>query len=138
MEQAMSVLKSKRGISSVQFIDTARSLQIYTIKQALKFPKRYTFFITQEVVKLSQSVYNNVKSANNVYVNNQHEFEIRRDYFIRANCDLQCLIAQLDIVKELFASEIKGNVWETWMNLIAEEAKLIAAVMRSDKERYKF
>lgn len=45
----MSVLKSQRGESAVQFLDTARELEIYTIKTCAKFPKRYMFLITKDI-----------------------------------------------------------------------------------------
>lgn len=54
----MSVLKSQRGESAVQFLDTARELEIYTIKQCAKFPKRYMFLITKDIVALASAVYN--------------------------------------------------------------------------------
>lgn len=133
----MGVLKKDRGLSSVQFIDTARELEVLTLKNCLKFPKRYTFFITTEIVRLSQSVYNNVKSANSIYPTNQIEAQMRRDYFTKANCDLQALISQLGIAKEIITTEMKATIWIEWMNLIEEEAKLISAVKKNDKERFK-
>ena len=66
----MSVLKSKRGESAMQFIETARELEIYTIKQCARFPKRFMFLITKDIVALSKAVYNNVKAANSVYPTN--------------------------------------------------------------------
>lgn len=48
----MSVLKSQRGESTVQFLDTARELEIYTIKTCAKFPKRYMFLITKTLSRL--------------------------------------------------------------------------------------
>lgn len=54
----MSVLKSKRGESAVQFLDTARELEIYTIKQCARFPKRFMFLITKEIVDLATRVSN--------------------------------------------------------------------------------
>ena len=133
----MAVLKKDREQSSVQFLDTARKLEVLTIKNCLKFPKRYTFFITTEIVRLSQSVYNNLKSANSIFPTIQADVQIRREYFIKANCDLQALISQLDIAKEVIESDIKSSVWCEWMDLIEEEAKLIASVKKSDRERYK-
>ena len=133
----MSVLMKDRGKSSIQFVDTARALEVLTLKNCLKFPKRYTFFITTELVRLSQSVYNNVKSANSIYPTNQSEVQMRRDYLTKANCDLQALISQLGVAKEITSSEIKSTTWVEWMNLIEEEAKLISAVKRADKERFK-
>lgn len=137
----MSVLSSKRSVSAVQYVDTARELEIYTLRQCVRFPKRYTFFITTEIVRLAQNVYNNVKSANSVFPTNASEAQRRRDYLIMANCDLQCLISQLDIAKNLITQTannkaIEASVWQKWLDIIEQEAKLIAAVKKSDKERY--
>lgn len=133
----MSVLKSKRGESQVQFLETARQLEVYTLKQCVKFPKRYTFLITTEIVRLAQSVFNNVKAANSIFPAGEQEIKMRAEHLIRANCDLQCLISQLDVAKEMFGAEIKASVWCAWMDLIETEAKLIAAVKKKDKERAK-
>ena len=122
----------------MQFVDTARELQIYTLRQAIKFPKRYTFFITTEIVRLAQAVYNNVKSANSVYPTNAAEAQLRREFLTRANCDLQCLISQLDIAKDIFGGSVDSKVWQKWMDIIANEARLISAVKKADKERFIF
>lgn len=43
----MSVIKSKRGPSSAQFLETALQIQIFTLRQCVKFPKRYRILFTQ-------------------------------------------------------------------------------------------
>lgn len=45
----MSVPKGKRGESDVEFLRTARELQLYTIKKCVSFPKRYTFYVSQPI-----------------------------------------------------------------------------------------
>lgn len=134
----MSVLKSKRGESSAQFLETARELELYTLRQCVKFPKRYTFFITNEIVRLSQEVLNGVKSANSIYPTNPIEAQLRRNYFIEAYCSLQNLISQLSIAKELFGTIFEAKIWTNWLDLIESEAKMITAIKKSDKERFKF
>lgn len=76
----MSVLKSRRKESSVQFLDTAREIEVYTIKQCSRFPKWYMFLLTKDLVELSKSIYNNTKSANSIYPTNKEEFLIRMEY----------------------------------------------------------
>lgn len=102
----MSVHKQDRNESQLQFLDTARELEIFTLRNCVKFPKRYTFFITTEIVRLAQSVFNNVKSANSVFPSGELEVQLRRDYLTKANCDLQCLISQLDVAKEMFGRKL--------------------------------
>lgn len=137
----MSVLKSQRGDSVVQFLDTARELEIYTIKQCAKFPKRYMFLITKDIVALANAVYNNVKAANSIYVITADDARLRREYVTKANCNLQCLISQIDIAREFVRTTdenkpIKCTVWEKWATLITTEAKLLASLKESDKKRY--
>lgn len=73
-----SVLKSKRGESAVQFLDTARELEIYTIKTCARFPKRYMFLVTKGIVDLSRQIYNDVKAANSIYPTNAAEAQLRK------------------------------------------------------------
>ena len=61
---------------------------------------------------------------------------MRRDYFIKANVALQAMISQLDIAKGV-VGDVPDKTWLEWMHLIAEEAKLISAVQKSDTQRYK-
>ena len=138
----MSVLKSKRGESTMQFLDTARELEVYTMRQCVRFPKRFMFIITAELVELSRRVYNGVKAANSVYPTNAQEAQIRINHLIDAYCALQCLSSQLDIASEFVMhteknKAIKESVWQGWISLIANEAKLISALVKSDRERYK-
>ena len=48
-EEHMSVYKSKRGESIVQFIETARQLEAHTLACCMKAPKRYSFLLTQRM-----------------------------------------------------------------------------------------
>ena len=138
----MSVIGSKRGVSTMQFLETARELEIYTIKQCAKFPKRYMFLITKEIVALATSIYNNAKSANSVFPTNLAELQIRTNFIITANCELQCLLSQLDIAHEFIRHSdnnkpLKSTIWQKWVELITSEAKLLSALKTSDKARYK-
>ena len=65
----MSVLKSRRGESCMQFLENAYNLEVYTIRQCLKFPKRYTFFITTEMARLAKrfNAYRTLKSMDALY-----------------------------------------------------------------------
>lgn len=95
-------------------------------------PKRYTFYGAQELSALADTVYNEVKMANSVFPGNQHEAQLRRDH----------LIGQLGIMSDLLKQNPEKLRWldnalEEWASLIAEEAKLISGVKKSDRERFK-
>lgn len=138
----MSVYKSKRGESAAQFVETARQLEAHTLTQCLKVPKRYTFFLTTEIMRLASEVHNHVKAANSIFPGNQHEAQMRRDRLIEANNSLQCLVGKLGLLADVLKKNPQNfknldGALEVWGNLISEEAKLIAGVKRSDKDRFK-
>ena len=131
----MSVLKSKRKLSPVEFINNAIDLEIFTIKQCLKFPKRYTFVINNTLIDLAKECLINVKMANNIIPSNKQEYETRRLYLLTAKGNIVNLYTQLDIARELF--EIKENTFNEWVNLAIKEESLINGIINKDKDRYK-
>jgi hypothetical protein len=131
----MSVIRSARSTSGVQFLYTARLLQIYTIQKCVGFPKRYTFYISQPLAAIATRIYEDAKRGNSVYPTNQHEAQLRRDYFLQAVAELQNLVSQVEVAYELF--HFDANIMTHWMELVDTEMKLIKAVLKSDKSRYK-
>lgn len=131
----MSVIKSKRQESKMEFIHNARSLQIYTIKTCVKLPKRYTFYLSQPIVQMTVNIHNDVKSANSIYPTNQHEVQMRRDYLLRANATLYSLVSQIEVAAEIL--DLESDKLKTWSKLIDAEIRLIKGVLKDDKERYK-
>jgi hypothetical protein len=69
----VSVVRTKRGESSMQFIEIARRLEIHALSVCIKAPKRYTQFLTSRIMELASTVHEEVRAANNIYPNNQHE-----------------------------------------------------------------
>lgn len=138
----MSVPKSQRGESSMQFIQTARELKQHTLTVVKKCPKRLQFFLLSPIYEEAREVLHSVKAANNTFVHNAHEAQIRADYLGRANVVLQNLADDLeDLYEELINNEDRykwvANAMQKHGELISAEAKLIGKVRKSDKERYK-
>lgn len=131
----MSVIKSKRTTSDMEFLVTARNLQIYTIQKCVNFPKRYTFFVSQPLANAAVRVYEDVKRANSIYPINQHEVQMRRDYLLHANAELYSIISQLEVAQELFGIEPK--TLQYWADIVDYEIRLVKAVIKADRERYK-
>lgn len=131
----MSVVKSKRGESNMEFLYTARLLQIYSIRKCVGFPKRYTFYVSQPIANAAVRIYENVKRGNSIYPANHHEAQMRRDYFIQAFAELQSMVSQIEAAAELF--DIEPKTMEYWMGMVEKELRLIRSVMNRDRERYK-
>lgn len=131
----MSVIKSNRTESEMEFIHTARQLQIYTIQKCVGFPKRYTFYVSQPIADMATKIHDYVKCANSIYPLTQHEAQIRRDYLLRANAQLNSLISQIEVAVELFG--IEPDTLQYWMQIVEKEIRLVKAVLKKDRERYK-
>lgn len=119
----------------MQFVDTAFKLYTFTIQQCVKFPKRYTFYVSQEISNTATKILVEVKRGNSIYPTNEHEVQMRRDCFLNAYADVQSLISQINAATELF--QIAGTVLTGWMELIQSELNLLRGIMKKDKARYK-
>ncbi len=119
----------------MQFVDTAMKLQIHTIKQCVKFPKKYTFYISQDIANIANSICDHSKEANSINPTNLHEVQMRRDHLINAYTKTQALISKINNAQEFFP--ISGGVMTEWMELIDTELKTLRGVMKADKQRYK-
>ena len=132
----MSVIKSKRGESEAEFLANARALQAYTIRKCVNaIPKRYTFYIGQNIAAIATRVYELVKCGNSIYPLNQHEAQMRRDYFLRAHAELQNLISQIELANEII--QFEDQVLPEWSRLIGNEIRLVKGILKADRERYK-
>lgn len=94
----MSVPKRKRGVSKMQFVDTARELEAHALSVCARAPKRYTPFLTKGIMELASEVHNHVRAANNIVPANQHEAQMRRDHLIEGNNALQNLDPKLQLL----------------------------------------
>lgn len=138
----MSVYKTQRSESSIEYLDNARKLAQFTRQCCLKIPKRYTFFGGIGLANLADEVYNKSRMANSVYPTTKSEAELRRSYIIQANASLQALIGQIDIMSYLLVNGGQCDSWiynalKEWGELTSKQAVLLSKVKKSDKERYK-
>lgn len=130
----MSVLLKNRHESEAQFIHTARDLEAKTRRRCVNAPKRYTFYGLQELWATARRIHSDVKQANSVFPANQHEVQIRRDFFIRARAELQDYISQLELLLE--DGILTPTAAEELAGLVDQEERLVKAVMKSDRTRY--
>ncbi len=144
----MSVRLNDRGLSGVQFIDTARELFIHTITYARKFPKSAMFFVTKDIADKARAVYNHVIAAQSVgRPRRQADIEIRYRHFKEAIACIYNLSALIgvsidmyDLIKSEKGDDDKANKnkisdygWTHWAELMDKEESLIKAVIESDK-----
>ena len=131
----MSVLKSKRKESPVKFLDTARELTEFSLRQCKKIQKSYTFYLAIPIFKLAQDVYIYVCKANAIYPSDEEKITYRRKWLTESIGTLNSLISQVQMVKELACSTIEDKNYVKWGDLIREEIRLIGNLIDSDKKR---
>lgn len=132
----MSVIKSKRKDSKVQFVQTTLELATYTVELCRKFPKSLTFYVSQPAVQAAKGAYANVKQANSVFPKTQKDLQRRVEYFQAARRELMVLSSEMDLAYELQKDNIKEASITKWHDLLADSYKLITAQIKSDKARF--
>ena len=138
----MSVVKSKRGVSSMQYVETARKLKLHAFEVCTKAPKRYGPYLLYRLFDKCAGVFDEVNAANNIIPKTQHEAQMRREHLIRANGFLQNIPDDVSLLYDSILKNPEKCPWidhavQTFGELIADEAKLIAGTKKSDKERYR-
>jgi hypothetical protein len=138
----MSVLKSMRGESTMQFVETARQLELHMFSVVTKAPKRYGPFLTGRLMELASTVHEEVRAANSIIPRNRHEAQLRRDHLTGANNALQNLSPKLTMLYDSILQNPEKCPWidhamEEFGRYISEEARLISNTKKADSERYK-
>ena len=95
----------------MQFVDTAKKLEAFTLSCCMKAPKRYTFFLTSRIMQLASAVHEHAAAANNIWPTNRHEAQMRRDELTRANIALQNLDPKLQLLYEAARQNPEGCKW---------------------------
>ena len=131
----MAVLSSQRSTSEIQFLQTARELQVYSIQKCAHYPKRYTFYVSQPLAAIATRIYEDLKLGNSIFPTNAHEAQMRIDYFLKAKAELYNLISQIEVANEIAPFEEKAM--RNWMEIIDKEIKLVKALIKADRARYK-
>lgn len=140
----MSVYKSKRETSAVQYVETARQLQVFTISNCVKFPKRYTYLVVNKLASLAEDIDTHIRIAEAIMPTNSHEAQTRRDELNLAFGLLNSLDDKLqlmyDIVKKNpnWDKEFRWlpNAMLEWGRLIQAEKNLIVGVKKADRKRF--
>lgn len=139
----MSVPKGDRGEADTEFLRTARELQVFTIRAVTKFPKRYTFYMSQPMAQMAGRAYEYVVCANSIFPSRKSDYELRRNYLLMARSELRALVSQIEIAIEMFGvglcsdtGDPDGHKAERWMELVSTELRLVSGLIKRDSERF--
>lgn len=129
----MSVPKSERSESEAEFLSTARELEIFTIRTCVEFPGRYTYYISSKLAESTYMIYSYAKKGNSIWPTNDHERQIRRDFFLRALAEAEAVVSQIEIAYELLHYDLKTQ--KKWSELLTKEIALLKGVIKKDRRK---
>lgn len=153
----MSVLKSKRKESTIEFVFNAYKIYILTIEFISRLSARYSRLMASDITHLAFEVLRNCESASSIILTNEDTFKKRQDYLVDAKAALSSLDVALSICYEILSQNPSGamtsktgkelnnyeankkldNMSQTLGELIDLELELIPKTIKNDKERLK-
>ncbi len=148
----MSVLKTRRGTSKAEFINTANKIYTETLWFLSRLSARYSRLLATDTIHLAHEVIANAEMANTMSPINQVRFEERERYLLRSRAALGALDVQLTHIYELLMLNPEGafenkdkagavkkldRMAESLGCLIDDEGKLLTGVLKHDKEYLK-
>ena len=125
----MSVYKSKRSTSAIQYVENARQLQVFTIKNCVKFPKRYTYIVVQKIANLVEDIDTHVRVAESMMPTNLHEAQLKRDELTYTFGLLNSLDDKLQLMYDIVSDNPNFKTEFKWLpNAMLEWGRLKRSV----------
>ncbi len=134
----MSVLKSKRELSEMQFFQTAVDIQNELIKFCMNennIPKRYRFVFAMPIIEEGQKLVENIVNANTIYPHTNEEVIMRRNYQTEANANCEKILQKLQSLRQTLGAD--SAQLKIIVGKVLEEKGYITAWKKSDNQRYK-
>ena len=132
----MSVVRSQRSTSGMEFVNTARNLAKATmVFCANHLPKKYTFYLGQELCQNAMAVHRCVVRANEIYPKGPNEVWERRRLFLEAYGSLGVLDSLLSMIPDTVP--VKASSLEEISGMIISEKKLVRGMLERDEKRFK-
>lgn len=127
----MTVPKSKRKPTTMQFLHTARVLESYCVERW----DNSSSTLLREVVLLSVQVHIHASAANSIYPENQGEAKERKKQLKLALASIFSLKHQVSIAyrHQLISTGVVKELNEH----IEHEKALLKGILKKDRERYK-
>lgn len=153
----MSVLKSKRTKSSIQYLKTADDIFSYTANFCSRLSPRYTRIFTDATIKMASILVTECGMANAIYPNSDMAFEKRKEHFVEAKAALSSLDIMCGHIYSTLMLNPQGafrtssdklldgetaikrldDLCQTLGEMIDTEDKLLSGIIRNDRERQK-
>lgn len=116
----------KRSQSKMEYVKNSMDLIKYTMQKCLKLPKRLTFFITTDLVKVSQDIYKDVIYIKTLYSTTTTENDIKRKELVEsAIAKLEYFASMLNVLYAYAEKIFTEKQWDRWTELVEREIVLL-------------
>lgn len=133
----MSVVKSKQSVGKLVAVTKSRELAEYTLKICANektFPKRYRWCLTAKIVESAININNGVNMANSVFIRDEADYMLRKQYQTRALAETYALLSMVDIAYRTYSLETARV--EYWTRLIYDVQNLIRNWRKAEIEKH--
>lgn len=104
----MSVLKVNRGLSSMEFVKVADTINHETLLFLARLSVRYERLLAPKTIALADDLADFAMMANDIYVNDKVKYELRESYLLRAKAANAALDRRLRRVYETLMLNPQG------------------------------
>lgn len=143
----MSVIKNLRGKSSMDFVEYAGRIEEKTLDTCKKWPKTYTFLLTNRTVNLASELYEEVQKGNAIMVTTRAEADERMRHMLRALGALYAYAAKIELAYRKFplggqkdggSKDLNKSdrLFEEIMDLCQTEEDALLGIIKSDRKRH--
>ena len=130
----MSVVKSKRAQGRMRVITKSHELAEHTIRicsNEKNFPKRYRWCITAKIVDSAIEISSNLERANAIFVKTQKDYELRREYQLKALAETYSLHNMMRLSFDFFGFDTDKMCY--WTMLLRDTRNLIRNWIKSEQ-----
>lgn len=134
----MSVLKSRRELSEMQFFQTGVDIQNKLIEFCMNeknIPKKYRFVYAMPIIEQGEKLVENIVSANTIYPTTNEEVMKRREYQTEALANCEKILQKLQSLRRTLG--VDSGILKEIVGMIVNERGYIVAWRKSDNQRYK-
>lgn len=115
-----------------------RQLEINIIRITANKPKKFNYFLEEEVLKPAANAYSNAKAGGMITITNEADIELRRKFIYAAYCDIYKVQTQIDVFYEIYKSTGLSNAQiEDLSNRTDFCRKLLKELLDNDKQKAK-
>lgn len=104
----MSVLKSKRRESKIEFVRLAYLIYSDTLAFLTRLSNRYSRLMSDKIMELASEVLDGCEKANSIYPSDDIKKELRKKYLLEARASLMALDVHMSIVYDILMQNPQG------------------------------